>query len=280
VKLRNAIEFLGFRKQPIRYGYVVHDFSCDGKAMHFAKWQHPKEKRTEIECEHIDAYRRLLQAGDFCVDVGAHSGDSTLPMAIAVGTGGLVLAIEANPFVYHVLEKNIRLNRHVANIESIMAAALDSDKVMTFEYSDSGYCNGGRHEGISALRHGHAYKLQVHGIDIEKELRQHYADRLPRLRLVKVDTEGFDLYVVKAMRGILSEFRPIVKAEVFKKTSTEYRRQLLKYFEQLEYDVYRMDEEPVTRGPRLTQQNLSELKHYDVLCFPRQAADQGSSAAG
>ena len=269
MKLRNAFEFMGFRKKSRRYGYVVHDFTYDGDLMHFAKWQHPKEHRTGIESGYIDAYRQLLQPGDFCVDIGAHSGDSTLPMAVAVGTSGLALALEPNPYVYPVLEKNIRLNRHVANIESIMAAAADRDTVMTFEYSDSGFCNGGRHEGISALRHGHAYNLQVQCIDIEKELRQHYADRLPRLRLVKTDTEGFDLYVLKAMHGILSEFRPIVKAEVFKKTSSDYRQQLLELFEQLDYDVYRMEEEPLTRGPKLTQQNLAELKHYDILCFPR-----------
>ncbi len=246
--------------------------------MHFAKWQHPKENRTEIENAHIDAYRRLLQPGEFCIDIGAHSGDSTLPMAVAVGTSGLALAIEPNPFVYQVLEKNIRLNRHVANIESIMAAAADKESVMTFEYSDPGYCNGGRHENISALRHGHAYDLQVHCIDIEKELRQHYADWLPRLRFVKVDVEGFDLYVVKAMHGILSEFRPIVKVEVFKRTSADYRRQLLEFFEQLDYDVYRMEEEPLTRGPQLTQQNLDGWKHYDVLCFPRRRAALDNSA--
>jgi hypothetical protein len=61
-----------------------------------------------------------------------------------------------------------------------------------------------------------------------------------------------------------------VKAEVFKKTSTDYRRQLLELFDQLDYDVYRMEAEPLTRGPLLTLQNLEELKHYDILCFPRQ----------
>ena len=60
-----------------------------------------------------------------------------------------------------------------------------------------------------------------------------------------------------------------MKAEVFKKTSTDYRRQLLELFDQLDYDVYRMEAEPLTRGPKLTEQNLEEQKHYDILCYPR-----------
>ena len=38
-----------------------------------------------------------------------------------------------------------------------MAGASDVEGFVTFEYSDSGYCNGSRHEGMSVLKHGHAW---------------------------------------------------------------------------------------------------------------------------
>ncbi len=69
-------------------------------------------------------------------------------MALAVGRSGCVLALEPNPFVYHVLEKNARANRSAANIIPMMAAATEKEGFMQFAYSDSGFCNGGRHEDI------------------------------------------------------------------------------------------------------------------------------------
>lgn len=72
-------------------------------------------------------------------------------MVIATGLKGLTIALEPNPFFYHVLEKNVRANRKIANIQTIMAAAAPKECFMQFEYSDAGFCNGGRPKGISVL---------------------------------------------------------------------------------------------------------------------------------
>ena len=34
--------------------------------------------------------------------IGAHIGDTTLPIALAAGKKGFVLALEPNPYVFHV----------------------------------------------------------------------------------------------------------------------------------------------------------------------------------
>ena len=82
----------------------------------------------------VDAYREILKEGDFCIDIGAQTGDTTLPMAVAAGVEGCALALEPNPYVYHVLEKNARANNHVANIKTMMAAAGTYEGFMKFEY--------------------------------------------------------------------------------------------------------------------------------------------------
>ena len=150
----------------------------------------------------------------------------------------------------------------------MMAAAATKEGFLQFEYSDSGYCNGGRHEGISALKHGHAFKLEVFCVDIEKELRENFSDVLSRLKFIKVDTEGYDLYVLRSMVNIIKTYRPIVKTEVFKKTDRNYRRELLSLFLDLDYSVHKIVEEPIKAGPLLTEENLEEWKHYDILCLP------------
>ncbi len=166
------------------------------------------------------------------------------------------------------LEKNVRANVHAANIKTMMAAAAADEGFLEFEYSDSGFCNGGRHESIPAIKHGHPFKQEVFCVDIEKELREDYSDLLPKLKFIKVDAEGYDLYVLQSMIGMIREYKPAVKAEVFKKTDSRYRRKLLSLFRELGYSVHRIVEELIGLGPLVTEKNLNEHKHYDILCTP------------
>ena len=267
MKLRNLAELAGIRKKPKKYGYTVNTFDVGESApIRFAEWNHPKAKPREFNQAQTDAYRAYLKAGDFCLNVGAHCGDSSVPMALAVGKTGCVLALEPNPYVYHVLEKNARLNTELMNIKPVMAAAANSEGIMEFEYSDPGFCNGGRHEGISALRHGHAYKQEVFCINLAETLTQEFSDYLAKLKLIKVDAEGYDLYILKAIEGIIDQYHPIVKAEIFKKTSKAYRQELHQFFTEKGYDVFLIEEEPIKLGKKLDAKNMMDLKHFDICC--------------
>ena len=269
MQLRNIYEFLGFRKKSKHYLYEMHTFNLDNNIkINYAQWLHPAESKKFVTNEMVDAYREILNEGDFCIDIGAHTGDSTIPMALAAGKSGSVLALEPNPYVYHVLEKNARTNRHALNIKPLMAAGSPEEGFLEFEYSDPGYCNGGRHEGIPFWKHGHAYKLEVFCINLEKELQADYQHDLERLKFIKVDTEGYDLYVLRSLGNSLKQYRPIVKTEIFKKTDRQYRKDLLSLFEDLNYSVYKIIEDPIKAGPLVTEQNLNEWKHYDILCLP------------
>lgn len=267
MKLKNLIQILGFKGKPRHYLYKVTDYTVGNETVHYAQWLHPGESTKEINTELVDAYKRHIGEGDFCIDIGAHSGDTSLPMAMAAGKSGCVLAMEPNPFVYHVLEKNARANTHVGNIDTIMAAASVEDTFVEFEYSDSGFCNGGRHEGISVLKHGHPFKQEVFCVNLENELRQDYADYLPRLKFVKVDTEGYDLYVLKTIENIIADYKPVIKAEIYKKTDERYRAEMLELFHKHGYVVRKITNEPLDTGVELTRDNLDVGKHYDVLAM-------------
>ncbi len=273
MKIRNMIQFLGFRGRSKHYAYEMHDIDLGDNTVHFACWSHPHrgEAKKTVTAQMISAYREILQEGDFCIDIGAQTGDTTLPMAVAAGKNGCTLALEPNPYVYHVLEKNARANHHVANIKTMMAAAGSCEGFMKFEYSDAGFCNGGRHENIPAIKHGHPFKLEVFCIDLEKELREDYPELLSRLKFIKVDAEGYDLYILQSVRDIIKTYQPVIKAEVFKRTDTKYRKQLLTFFLELGYLVYKIVDEPIGAGPVLTEDNLNEWQHYDILCKPEEA---------
>jgi FkbM family methyltransferase len=120
-------------------------------------------------------------------------------MALAVGPSGAVLALEPNPYVFPVLEENSRLNSSKTHIVPLMFAATPEDAELDFEYSDSGFCNGGLHEGISRWKHGHAFTLRVRGRNLAAVLAREYADLLPRIRYIKVDAEGYDATVLSTL---------------------------------------------------------------------------------
>ena len=65
-----------------------------------------------------------IKEGDVFVDVGAHVGRCTLPVARAVGEKGLVIAVEANIENYNCLKKNIESN-NLHNINSNQCCSVE-----------------------------------------------------------------------------------------------------------------------------------------------------------
>lgn len=269
MKLKSFFEVLGFRGKPKRYGSTVStfDFEWLKHPIRYAQWLHPKESVKTISEIEVSNYKKFLSKGDFCIDIGAHSGDSTLPMAVAVSVEGLVLALEPNPYVFPLLEKTVRMNRGVLNIFPMMAASAHTSGYMTFEYSDSGFCNGGRHEDISKFRHGHAYKLEVVTINLAQELKQCFSTELARLKFIKVDTEGFDLQVLKSLEEIIVQYRPFIKAEVYTKLTQSQREQLLNFLFAHNYDIYKVTEQDM-QGPKLSIEDTMKWRTYDIFCKP------------
>jgi hypothetical protein len=100
VKLRELGHMLGWRPSPRTYGSEIRRFTLprDG-LVEYAQWLHPRETDKAVRQEVVDELRTFLRPGDVAIDIGAHTGDSTLPMALAVGSAGHVLALEPNPHV-------------------------------------------------------------------------------------------------------------------------------------------------------------------------------------
>src|SRR5436190_2005868 len=115
----------------------------------------------------VDQLRRFLRPGDVAIDIGAHTGDTTLPIALAVGATGRVLGLEPNPYVFPVLECNASLNPAKTSILPLNFAAMRTDGFYEFQYGEEGYCNGGFHEGMSKWLHGSAFKVRVEGRNVQ-----------------------------------------------------------------------------------------------------------------
>jgi FkbM family methyltransferase len=272
VKLKDLPRALGFRGPLREYSTEVSEIALAQGTIRFARWLHPGERYKTVTQESIDALRGFLREGDVAIDIGAHTGDSTLPMALAVGAAGTVFALEPNPHVFKVLELNASLNPSLTRIVPLMFAAMPDDADVEFEYSDEGYCNGGFHQSVSAWRHGHFSRLRVHGKNLLQYLSASAPGILPKIRFIKIDTEGFDRQVARTLVDVFRQSRPYLKTEIYKHMPDPER---VGYFDDLlalRYRLYKCGDVEYRGEPLRAAADLSRWRHFDVFAVPEELA--------
>jgi FkbM family methyltransferase len=269
VKVKDLPRALGWHGQPREYPHEVVSFELPAEGeVHLARWQHPGETPKVLTQQSVDALRAFLREGDVAVDIGAHTGDSTLPIALAVGPRGRVFALEPNPYVFKVLAANAALNPAKARVTPLMFAAMPADGRFEFEYSDNGYCNGGFHDRIASWKHGHFHRLTVDGRNLSAYLREHAAEDVPRLRYIKIDTEGFDRAVVSSIADLIASARPYLKTEIYKHLPNAERDAYELDLRRLGYRLFACGEAEY-RGEELGPGALRRWRHFDVFAVPQ-----------
>lgn len=271
MKIKSLIWTLGIKPKPRRYGTRKLKFTLpkDG-SLEYAKWLHPKDYFSPFKQDQVDEFRQWVKEGDTVIDIGAHSGDFSLPMALAAGKTGCVFAFEPNPYVFEVLRENASLNTSKTNIIAVQAAASSTNGVATFQYSDPGFCNGGQLSGWSRWKHGHPFSLDVPTLRVQDWIRDHHPNRWNKISLLKVDTEGNDLDVLMSLENLIEDVRPVIHAEMFRHLSEEQRRALWNFLTAKGYDVFTADGHyGATPAQRLQASELMREPHFDIIALPQ-----------
>ncbi len=262
-RLRRKKEFKDYKFQVVDF-----DLPIDGKVQ-YAQWLHPGEFGNEVKQENVNFYRNYIKKGDFAIDIGANEGDTTVPMALAVGKEGLTLALEPNPHVFKVLSANTALNQEKTSIVSLNVAATAYDGNFTFGSGDPSYGNG----GIVGFTHNQArnvrYTLDVTGINLENYLRKNYGEWLRKLSLIKIDAEGYDKEIIKTLDGIIREYKPTLITECFGPATSEEKIELYAVLTGLGYTVYQMAgfiESPLVE---ITADALIGKRTFELLALPK-----------
>jgi FkbM family methyltransferase len=252
------------------YGHDVREFDLprDG-VVQYAQWQHPYDMPKVMTQAAVDAVRRFVSPGDFVIDIGAHSGDTAVPMALAAAQGGCTLALEPNPYVFKVLVANAGLNRHATNIVPRCCAATQSDGDFVFHYSDAGFCNGGFRSQQRWRFYRRKHALTIQGRNLLAMLETEFADWLPKLSYIKVDAEGYDRAILESILPVIRERRPVIRTEVYRKLLTSERHALFDLLDSAGYHIHRYREEASLLGEALKRTDMTREKHFDVFAVPR-----------
>ena len=200
--------------------------TVDDPACFYANWTHPLEGHKTVTASQLAFLQQFIAPGDLVIDVGAHAGDTAVPLGLAAGPGGLCLAFEPNLPAYRVLCVNAWLNQLAATIVPLPYAIMPQTGKMTFHYSDPGQCNGGYAEGLTAGVGvcGHAHPVEVFCVELAGVLQNVTSASLPRFSFLKLDTEGMDAALLAANTDLIRAWRPAVQTERFPGLDAAERR--------------------------------------------------------
>lgn len=144
----------------------------------------------------LEAVRKHVVPGTTALDVGAHIGSITVPMARAVGPRGRVYAFEPQKKVFRELVHNLRLNG-LAQATALRFAAGAKDEVIHMAPE-------AEHDGQTAVGAG----------GDEVELRTIDGFGFGDVSLVKIDVEGFEAEVLKGAAETIRRCRPVLIIEI------------------------------------------------------------------
>jgi FkbM family methyltransferase len=273
MKLKEVFYMLGMKPKRKIYGCDVVSINVAGFGdVDWALWQNPRA-RVRPRLGDLSVLSRVIEPGDFAIDVGAHVGDTSLVPALLAGPDGLVLSMEPNPATFGILAENAKLNPSLVNINAMQAAAMPEAGEYTFRYNDPSLMNGGYQRGISVFVHASHYKVPVHGVNLADSLRKDYADRLPKLKYIKTDLEGGDHNAFLTFRSIVAEHMPLVQAEMISHRSQSERHAQAQDFRDMGFDVMALGGETLESLEPLTDAHIEGGETLDILAVPPRYAN-------
>lgn len=202
----------------------------------WTKWAHPYNTEApsidKILQDTYDLWAPHIKPGFRCVDVGAYTGDTALPMAMLAGPTGQVIAIESNAAVFPTLLLNSE-QEGMAPIYPVFAAASGYyTGPRTHHYCDPGFCNGGELLLGRDLTVKHTYPQRVWSIRFEEIIGNGQLD------FIKLDTEGHDLELLNNIADKIAVYHPTLQVEIYPDMNKEECEELIEFLEIYNYTMF------------------------------------------
>lgn len=162
-----------------------------------------------FEPETVELYLHLLKYTGVVVDVGANTGLFALLAAID-DPNRTVHAFEPVPRTFRCFSKNIAVNQ-LKNLRAMCGAVTNYDGEITLYIPRSVMIPLGA-STLKGFREANEV-LQVPAVQLDTYVTEHH---IPKIDLIKIDTEGTEHEVLAGAKGVLVRDNPLIICEVLK----------------------------------------------------------------
>lgn len=155
----------------------------------------------------------ILKNGGVAIDIGAHTGDSTLPIALLANQ---TISFDPSVFVFPILKTNAAINANL-HIDTYNLGISQKHGFINFEYSEHGEeCNG----GVAAVggRDNKKAWRQRETVNLKNFLERRYsASVIASIQYIKIDCEGYDSSILTSLGPLVQGLnpKPIIQVEYF-----------------------------------------------------------------
>jgi FkbM family methyltransferase len=193
-----------------------------------------KTGRLGVDYQDIYFLKKLLQPGDYCIDIGAHLGYFAFELSRLVGNNGHVYAIEPMSKFFNTL-KGIAEHKKMKNM-TFYQNAMGADK----EFVEMGIpkVNNVKKFAYARVKSTHSYLDYVESERVKNVSGDSLFLQLPRLDFIKCDVEGLELPVFQSFLDTIGKFSPIILCEL---EDPKERKALLDLFSPFDYGLYYLE---------------------------------------
>jgi FkbM family methyltransferase len=160
--------------------------------------------------------------GDIVVDIGAHIGRYTIIASKRVGANGKVVAIEANPSNFEMLNRNIKVNQ-LTNIISLNNAVYSKETKLKLYLpgEELGHTTYNTVMSDRAKNEDKFVEVSANTLDYLLQLKE-----ITDVNWIKIDVEGAEFEVLKGAHNLLLNSRNIVLLMEVHGSPNDYRLKL------------------------------------------------------
>jgi FkbM family methyltransferase len=160
-----------------------------------------------FEKDETNYLKSTLKEGDIFIDIGSNIGWFSLIASKIVGEKGKVICFEPTPETYARLVENVKLN-NLRNIDYRNVGLSDKKGELPFYVSENGYDAFNSFAPNQHIESGNTIQIPVSTLDFEIE----NIDKA-LIKLVKIDVEGWEKFVLYGGKDFFVKYNPIVMLE-------------------------------------------------------------------
>ena len=212
-------------------------------AVQLARWLHPEARQAPetVDPARVAAMRARLAPGDAAVVIGAAAGAEAIELGLAVGPGGVVVALEADRALFPVLAANAALNRDRLRVSPHL---------------------------LAVAREGPAPQFGIATHPLEPFLAARHPGLAERIRWLSFRFGEHGPLLLEALRPLVAGRRPLLRIRVGRTARRPHRQALLAYLDELGYRIEPFPGGDPAGAEPLTAANAMRRKQLDLLALP------------